>query len=215
MKLLSLDRSSVYDFYKRWMSKKDYRATIEKIARKNTRATTASWEEAAQNAYLKIWQAVLANKFQHGGEQDFLKWSAVIARRTAIDFCSHECLRQHISLDATLPNTNTPILDTIADTSNLSQDFEQEYVEQEEEILKINVATKRLDEQYPNKGYLELLEAKKQGKNQTQIANELKVKQGTISKRWKELTKALRKMLEAQKLQEDLRTETYDRSNLY
>lgn len=213
MELVALDSSSTCYLCNKWMSKKDYQATIEKIARKNTRATASSEEtakEAAQNAYVKIWQAVQANKFQYGGEQEFRNWSAVIARRTAIDFCRHEFLRQHISLDAIISTTNTPILDTIADTSNQFQNNEQEYAEQEENILKINMATKRLNEQYPNKNYLQLLEAKKQGKNQTQVANELKVNQGTVSKRWKELTRAVRKMLEAQKLQQDLQTETCD-----
>jgi RNA polymerase sigma factor (sigma-70 family) len=200
--------------YDRLLKSVEYRYTIEKIARKNTRGTSLSWEDAAQTAHEKIVLAIQSNKFQYGGVDEFYRWSATIAHCTVIDLVRREKLRHHSSLDASIPNTDTPLVDTIADPLNL-----WEAVEQAELCFKINAVIQKLDQQYPERGYLKLWEAKILGKRQTQIAVELNIKQGTVSKRWKELVQAVATTLELlettmihQKLNESRESSSRDRS---
>ncbi|HEY9669740.1 MAG TPA: sigma-70 family RNA polymerase sigma factor, partial [Coleofasciculaceae cyanobacterium] len=54
---------------------------------------------------------------------------------------------------------------------------------------------KQLDRHAPDRGYLKLWEGLKQGKNQCQLAAELGVTQGAISKHWKELGQHVAQML--------------------
>jgi RNA polymerase sigma factor (sigma-70 family) len=177
--------------YEQLLSTLNYRLIIEKIARKNTHEATLSWEDAAQTAYEKIMLAIQSNKFQYGSVKEFYRWSATIAHCTIIDLMRRENARRHSSLDVMITDTNTPLVETIADRSNL-----WEAIEQAELLLKVTTAIQNLDDQYPERGYLKLWQAKIQGKKQTQLAQELNVQQGTVSKRWKELTQVVMMTLE-------------------
>lgn len=180
----SLD--STYCLFSRLLQSSEYRRIIEKIARKQTRGTALAWEDAAQTAYEKILLAIQSNKFQRGGVAEFYRWSATIAHCTIVDLNRREKARQSTSLDGMLSGSNTPLLDTIADQSNV-----WEAIEQAELLNKVNISIQTLDAQYPERGYLKLLEAKILGKRQTQIASELNISQGAVSKRWKELIQAI------------------------
>lgn len=180
----SLD--ATYRLYSRLLQSSDYRRTIEKIARRQTRGTSLACEDAAQTAYEKILLAIQSNKFKRGDVAEFYRWSATIAHCTIIDLNRREKARQSTSLDGMLPGSDTPLLDSIADQSNL-----WEAIEDAELLNKVKIAIQTLDAKYPERGYLKLLEAKVLGKCQTQIASELNITQGAVSKRWKELIKQL------------------------
>jgi RNA polymerase sporulation-specific sigma factor len=175
------------------LGKKSYKDTIDKIARKNTRGTTIIWEDAAQSAHEAILQAIQANKFTSGGEKELIKLSTLIARRNIIDMHRRENSRQHSSLDVVIPGTNTPVLDTIPDKHDLWEPLEQKEKElkNQEIISKIDNVVKGLDSQYPNQKYLEIYKALKEDKSQKDMASELKISQGTVSKRLKKLKEAV------------------------
>jgi RNA polymerase sigma factor (sigma-70 family) len=177
--------------YDRLLKSAQYRCTIEKIARKNTRGSSLSWEDAVQTAHEKIMLAIQSGKFQYGSVEEFYRWSTTIARCTVIDLIRREKLRRYSSLDTPIADTGILIIETIADPFDL-----WDSVEQADLLLKINAILQTLDEQYPNRGYLKLWEGKILGKRQMQLASELNVKQGTVSKRWKELTRAVVAALE-------------------
>jgi RNA polymerase sigma factor (sigma-70 family) len=178
--------NSIYHLYDRLLKSPDYQCTIEKIARKQTRGTAIAWEDAAQTAHEKILLAIQSGKFQYGSVAEFYRWSATIAHCTIIDLTRREKARPSTSLDVVVPGSNTLLIDTIADQVNL-----WEAIEQAELLVRVNVAIRTLDAQYPSRDYAKLWEAMILGKRQTQIANELNVTQGTVSKRWRELTQAV------------------------
>lgn len=156
--------------------------TIERIARKQTRGTRVSWEDAKQVAYEKVLQATQAGKFRTGGVEEFYHWAATVARFAIIDLVRHEQQFNCQSLDQNIPGTDVPLSEAIADEFNLSDAFERADL-----VLKAIEAIALLDRRHPDRGYLKLWQAKIQGKSQAQLAAELGVTQGAISKRWKEL----------------------------
>jgi RNA polymerase sigma factor (sigma-70 family) len=191
MELPARHLDSAQKLYARLLKSVDYRRTLEKIARKNTRGTSLSWEDAVQAAHEKIMLAIQSNKFQYGSVKEFYRWSTTVARCTVIDLIRREKLRRYSSLDTPIADTDILLIETIADPFDL-----WDSVEQADLLLKINAILRTLDEQYPNRGYLKLWEGKILGKRQMQLASELNVKQGTVSKRWKELIQAVVATLE-------------------
>jgi hypothetical protein len=53
----------------------DHQEVIAKIARKYTRGSSISWEDAAQIAMMKVIEAVKAGKFRQGGAKEFQRWA--------------------------------------------------------------------------------------------------------------------------------------------
>jgi RNA polymerase sigma factor (sigma-70 family) len=191
MELPSHPLDSAQQLYACLLKSVDYRRTLEKIARKNTRGTSLSWEDAVQAAHEKIMLAIQSNKFQYGSVEEFYRWSTTVARCTIIDLIRREKLRRCSSLDTPIADTDMSLIETIADPSNLWDSVERTNL-----LLEIKFILQTLDAQYPNRGYLKLWEGKISGKRQMQLASELNVKQGTVSKRWKELTRAVVAALE-------------------
>jgi RNA polymerase sporulation-specific sigma factor len=163
-----------------------YQQQVARIARKHTRGTTVSWEEAAQTAHLKILQTVRAGKFRQGNDQSFHRWATVVARFEIIDLIRKEKYRNCKSLDQALPGTDVPLLDTIADTFDLL-----DTIERSDLVLRAIAAITDLDQRHPDRHYLKLWQGQLAGKNQSQLAAELSLTQGTISRRWKELVSRL------------------------
>ena len=160
----------------------NYRQMIEKIARKNTRGTAIDWEDAAQTAHVKLFQAVTAGKF-NGEINQFYRWSKKVARLAIIDLMRHEKKRHCTSLDQTIPGTNLSLLDTIQDEFNVLDG-----VERTDLINRAIAAISALDQRYPNRGYQKLWQGKVQGKTQVELLADLGLKsQGAVSKRWREL----------------------------
>jgi len=160
----------------------EYQQIVKRIARKHTRGTAVSWEDAAQTAHEKVLQVAQAGKFRQGGEREFYHWAATVARFKIIDLVRREKQENWISLNQNLPGTDLPLLDTIPDEFNLL-----DAVERTDLVLKAIQAIAAIEQRYPKKGYHKLWRGKVEGKTQIQLAADLGVTQGEISKRWKEL----------------------------
>ncbi|MDD1428407.1 sigma-70 family RNA polymerase sigma factor [Dolichospermum sp. ST_sed9] len=143
----------------------NYRQRLKKIAHKYTRGTAISWEDAVQNAHLKIFQGLQSGKFREGGLEEFYRWAATVARCAIIDFVRQENLRKCQSLDCNIPGTDIALLDTITDEFNIL-----EATERADLILKAIEKIYQLDQQYPRQNYLKLWQGKIDGKTQTQLA---------------------------------------------
>lgn len=170
-----------------WMFKIDIelKKIIEQIAKKRTRGTKITWEDAAQTAYMKIWEAYKANKFK-GTKNQFLRWSAAVAKFAIIDLVRKEKKNSLVSLDSNVPGTNITLIENISDRFDL-----MDALERADLIVHIKNTVVKLDERFPKKGYLALYEKLVQGEKITQIARERGITQGTISKRKWDLIKLI------------------------
>ncbi|GBE92658.1 sigma-70 family RNA polymerase sigma factor [Nostoc cycadae] len=168
--------------YEETLIRLDYRQRLEKIARKYTRGTGLSWEDASQIAYLKVFVAFQAGKFRQGTVEQFYYWAVAVARCVIIDFVRKESLRKCQSLDDNIPGTDMSLLDTISDEFSTL-----DAIERADLIMKTLESIYQLDKYYPHRNYLKLWQAKVDSKTQTQIATELRISQGEVSKRWQEL----------------------------
>lgn len=168
--------------YERLLIVPEHCQRIEQIARKQTRGTTIAWEDAAQVAQIKVLQAVRNGKFRQGGADEFYRWAATVARFEIIDLVRKEKYRHCTSLDAAIIGTDLLLADTIADDFNALDSLEQTDL-----IVRAMTTIRELDQRHPERNYLKLWQGQVQGKKQTQLAMELGVSQGEVSKRWKEL----------------------------
>ncbi|HBL14510.1 MAG TPA: sigma-70 family RNA polymerase sigma factor [Cyanobacteria bacterium UBA11162] len=164
----------------------EYRQTVARIARKNTRGTSVSWEDAAQTAHTKVFQAAKAGNFRRGGITQFYRWAATVARFAIIDLVRRQKQQHCLSLDQNIPGTDLPLLETIADEFDLL-----DTVERTDLVTKAIETISALQRRYPNRGYQKLWQGKVQGKTQVQLAADLGLTQSAISKRWQELSKRL------------------------
>lgn len=163
-----------------------YQRRIVGIARKYTRGTALCWEDAVQSAQIKVLHAVNTGKFRYGEGPEFLRWAATIARYEIIDLVRRERLRYWHSLDQPLFGTDVTLLETVADDLNLL-----DTVERSDLLFNALKILRQLHRQHPERDYLQLWQGRVQGKNQAEIAAELGLTQGTVSKRWKELVQRL------------------------
>ena len=169
-----------------------YRQLIERIARKYAAQNhSIDWQDAAQTAHIKVLQGMKTGKFSRQEVQEFYPWAATVARNAVIDFVRREKKRNHQSLNKNLIGTNIPLLDTIADEFDL-----WDVVERANLVIKARQIIKKLALSYPKREYLKLWQGLIQGKNQTQLALDLGITQGQVSRRRKELLKHLAQELE-------------------
>ena len=154
---------------------------IGQISRKQTRGSDVDWQDAVQEVQLKLIAAVRGGKFRSGTPQDFDRWAATVARFAIIDLVRRSKCHQTESLDRELFD-NIALLDLIADPCDLLATIERADL-----IYRIRVTIIDLDRAYPDRSYYRLWLAKVHEKKQTQIAQELGLTQGAISKRWQEL----------------------------
>lgn len=162
-----------------------YRQLVEKIARKYTQNYSISWEDAAQTAHFKILQGLRTGKFiQKGqkGTEEFYPWAAIVARNAVIDFVRGEKKHNRQSLDRKISGTDVSLLDTIADQFDL-----WDAVERANLIIKVREIIENLALSYPKREYIKLWKGLVQGQSQTQLASELGITQGQVSRRRKEL----------------------------
>jgi hypothetical protein len=178
--------------YEKFLNTPQYEWTIKRIAQKQTRETSISWEDAKQTVDCKILLATRAGKFYQGGLEQFCHWAALVAkheirRMVAIEKAKQSCCQ---SLDQHLPGTDLSLSEAIADPHNLFDSLERADL-----VMKALEAIVELDKCYPECGYLKLWEGLKQGKSQSQIAASLGVKQPEVSKRRKELIQGVAESL--------------------
>lgn len=115
---------------------------------------------------------------------------ATVARFEIIDVMRKEKRSHCQSLDQNIRGTELPLLETIADDFNALDTLEKT------DLIFQAIATIRdLDRDYPDRAYLKLWQGYVQGKNQVQLAKELGWTQGTVSRRWYELTGRIAKTL--------------------
>ncbi len=185
-----------------------YRQRIERIARHiikdYAKDSMMSWEDAAQTAHLKVLQ--VANKglfrpkksrFHQDKVKNFYAWAAVVAQHTIVDFIRKEQRR----------NRRYCVKDTVLDDLPDEFDF-TEALEDADLVLKIPEAIAAIDQRYPKKAYLKLFYGLVAGKSQSELATELGVSQGEISKRRKELNLHIWKelgLLSVKDIEEQLR----------
>ncbi|MGB3512040.1 MAG: sigma-70 family RNA polymerase sigma factor [Microcoleaceae cyanobacterium] len=174
------------DYWNQLINSSDHRKIMENIARKRTYNTIIPWEDALQIAYLKIVEAIQAGKFSGDTTQDFYRWSAKVAKNSIID-CIYKAKNQYwISLDRYVSDTDVTLLETLSNKSNLWENLEIEDL-----AFKAAEIVQNLDQCYPKRKYQNLWLGRLQGKTQTKLAQEMGLRQSTISKRWKELESLL------------------------
>ncbi len=159
-----------------------YQQTVEIIARKYTNGTSIFWEDAAQTAHEKIWQAIQARKFIKQGVKEFYHWVGKVSKNTIIDLIRREKHHDWQSLEQKVNGTDLRLEDTLADKFNMLDEIELKDL-----LVRTIEVIKQLDRLYPKREYLKLWQGYLQGKKQSQIATELAITQGAISKRWQEL----------------------------
>jgi RNA polymerase sigma factor (sigma-70 family) len=153
------------------------RPIVVQIARKQTRNTLIPWEDAAQAAYAKLWQATLDGKFRHGDLEDYCHWAARVCCFAILDFLQHSHQRQHLSLDQCLPGTEIPLIDILVDEFNA-----MDALERTELLLNILKIIADLDRQHSTTIYTTIWQSLLRGKKQKEIAQDLKMGSSDISR---------------------------------
>jgi RNA polymerase sigma factor (sigma-70 family) len=170
--------------YEQFLIDSEHQQRLVRIARKQTAGSPIDWEDAVQIAQMKVLQALRSGKFRQGEPADFYRWAATVARFEIIDLVRKAKINPCSSLDATLPDTNLAVLDTIADEFEFDA---AETLERADLVLRAIAAITTLDRQYPQRGYQILWNGQVAGTKQAQLAAEIGITQGEVSKRWQEL----------------------------
>jgi RNA polymerase sigma factor (sigma-70 family) len=186
--MISQQQSEYY--YQEILRDSYYCHKLEQIARKYTRDTSLSWEDAVQAVHLKIFQTIQAGKFQSTEIEQFYHWAFTVAKYEIIDFARKERLRNYQSLNCTISETDIALLDTIPDEYNTL-----DAAERADLIVQAVEAIHQLDQKHPHQKYLKLWQGKTQEKTQKQIAAELGVSQSEVCKRWRELVERIAEAL--------------------
>ena len=190
------------DFTEMLLVTTEYHRTVEIIARKYTKGTSISWEDAAQTAHEKVWQVTQAGKCSTEGVKEFYYWVAKVAKNAIIDLVRRETHQNCESLNQNIPGTDLLLQDTVPDKFDL-----QSAIEFKDLLVRTIEAINQLERCYPKLGYVQLWLGLVNGKTQSEIAIQLGVNQGTISKRLKDLRKHIAQMLgllQAENIQREL-----------
>ena len=185
--LLELYLQGNLDICEQLLKHPDYLRRVELIARQQTIATGLHWEDAVQEIHIKILEGMRDRRFRWGGEREFDIWLAKVAENTILSLLRREHRTNkwtEQSLDQFIKGTNIQIKDNLADNFNLA-----DAVEFSDTVLKVIQAIKKIDSLYPGKNFLQLWQELSKDKKQEEIARDLQVSQGEISKRKRELVK--------------------------
>ncbi len=158
---------------------------ITQIARKQTRGSSVDWQDAMQAAQIKLLRGIRAGKFRTGTIADFDRWAATVAKYEIIDLVRRSKCQVWESIDRQIAD-NINLLDTIADSVDLLESLATR-----ELVCRVRAALVTLDRRYPDRGYARLWCGKVREISQTELARELGITQGAISKRWRELLSRL------------------------
>lgn len=153
---------------------------ITQIARKQTRCTNVDWQDALQTAQLKLVKGLRAGKFT-GTEAEFDRWALTVAKFAIIDLVRSSMRHCNQSIDR-LSEDNLAIIDTLT-----TVDDEFANIESADLAWQVREKVLYLDRLYPNRAYYRLWLGKVNDQTQAEIAQELGLTQGTISKRWQDL----------------------------
>ena len=153
---------------------------ITQIAHKQTRYTNVDWQDALQTAQLKLVKGLRAGKFT-GTEAEFDRWALIVAKFAIIDLVRSSMRHRTQSIDQ-LSAENLAIIDTL-----ISLDNELTNIESADFAWQVQEKVLYLDRLYPTRCYYRLWVGKVNDQTQGELAQELGLTQGTISKRWQEL----------------------------
>lgn len=165
---------------------------VEGLARKKTIDSLVSWEDAAQEARIKIIVGVRNQKFCWRGVGQFYQWAEKVIESAINDlFRKEKRLRggelKDLSLDAPYSGDEEEgITQTIGDRQE--DEKLSEAVKLAEEVGEVRAAVEKIDRRFPKKEFLTLWKGLLQEKDQSQQAADLAVKQPEIAKRLKELS---------------------------
>ena len=170
--------------YEQLLDDPEHWRRMQKIAQKYTRNTALDWKDAVHEAYVKLLYATRAGKFRDGEPEQFYHWAARVAQRAIIDYIRREQPKQrHIqSLDQCIPGTDLPLSETVASELDVLSEIEWADL-----VRQAQAAIATLDRRHPERSYGKLWQGLVQEKTQSQLAMELQISQGEISKRWREL----------------------------
>jgi RNA polymerase sigma factor (sigma-70 family) len=153
---------------------------ITQIAHKQTRCTTVDWQDALQTAQLKLVKGLRAGKFT-GTEAEFDRWALTVAKFAIIDLVRRS-MRYHTQSIDRLSEDNLAIIDTL---TNFDDGLDN--IESADFAWQVKEMVMSFDRLYPHRSYYRLWLGKVNDQTQAEIAQELGLTQGTISKRWQEL----------------------------
>jgi RNA polymerase sigma factor (sigma-70 family) len=178
--------------YEKLLIDSEHQQRLTRIARKQTQGSSIDWEDAVQIAQMKVLQALRSGKFRQGGAAEFYRWAATVARFEIIDLVRKAKINPCSSLDANLPGTNLAVIDTIVDEFEFDA---AETTERADLVVRAVAAITTLDRQYPERGYQILWNGQAAGTKQAQLAAEIGITQGEVSKRWQEMVGRVAKLL--------------------
>jgi RNA polymerase sigma factor (sigma-70 family) len=165
------------------------RKIAPQIARKQTRDTHISWEDALQTAYTKLWQATTQDRFRHGTPDDYCRWAARVCAYAIKDHLGHSQQQPHHSLDQPIAGTDIPLVET------LTYEFDSlDAIDRADLLSAILDLLTDLDRPKLQPIYLPLWQSLLMGKTQKQIAQELDLSPTYICRHWKEIQAAVAKL---------------------
>ncbi len=162
------------------LSDPEHLRKMTQIAYKQTRCTNVDWQDALQTAQLKLLKGLRAGKFT-GNEANFDRWALTVAKFAIIDLIRASVRHNTQSIDR-LSAANLAIIDTLANIND-----ELANIESADLVWQVREKVLYLDRLYPQRSYYRLWLGKVNEATQSEIAQQLGVTQGTISKRWKDL----------------------------
>ncbi|VXD24076.1 putative RNA polymerase sigma factor, sigma-70 family [Planktothrix serta PCC 8927] len=172
------DREACRELLKR----PEYYLICKIIAKKRFLGKSKDWEDAAQVAFEKILIEALNGKFKEGNLEKFNRWCSTVALNAIRD-----SLRKLKIESEFFKNQSSQINDNVPDI--------REDLETLNTNTQIQKAIISIDLQNPNKQFLQIWQGLKSGKKQTEIAQDLGLKQAEVSKRFRELSALVGKEL--------------------
>lgn len=162
------------------LSASEHLRRITQIARKQTRYTNVDWQDALQTAQFKLVKGLRAGKFI-GTEAEFDRWALTVAKFAIIDLVRSSMRYQTQSIDR-LSEDSLAIIDTLTHfDNNIAR------IESANFAWQVRAKVLALDRLYPNRSYYHLWLGKVNDQTQSEIAQELGLTQGNVSKRWQDL----------------------------
>jgi RNA polymerase sigma factor (sigma-70 family) len=169
--------------FERLLVKTEHLNRLQKIARKTTKGSLVSWEDAAQIANLKLLQAVRAGKFGQGSDENFYRWAAHVSKNEIIDFVRKESRLTHVSLHQTIAGTDLLLLEILPGESDPLNRLETSDL-----VTQVFDMLLQIDAQYPHKKYRQIYLRHASKQTQTEIAQAMGISQSAVSKRIREVS---------------------------
>ncbi len=169
-----------FDSLKYRLSEPEHLRRITQIAHKQTRCTNVDWQDALQTAQFKLIKGLRAGKFI-GTDAEFDRWALTVAKFAIIDLV-RSSMRHHTQSIDRLSADHLAIVDTLTNF-----DDELANIESADFAWQVRERVLAFDRLYPTRSYYRLWLGKVNDQTQSEIAQEIGLTQGTISKRWREL----------------------------